>query len=252
VALAALVLRVRPWVSNAAGRRIYVDREDHRAWRMAIHRGALDADAIRIWKQLVEWCQPDLVLDVGANYGEVVLSTSYPRDADVHVFEPNPKLLPHLRRSLAATDLGATVHPVAVTTTTGTAALNIDPRSSGNSSLEPRQFDTRPLTVDTAPLDELVPGGHQRCVFKIDVEGAEPKVWASMTDTLAGCARWCGVVEYRNHADHIDLDEVPYSYAVRLGDYSYEPTSDEVLARVDADEHGYVKDIVLSSEPLPV
>ena len=250
VALAALRLRIRPWVTNSAGRRIYVDRTDHRAWRMAIHHGALDEDAVRIWRRLVEACTPDLVLDIGANYGEVVLATRYPPGAEVHAFEPNPRLLPFLRRSLEEAGLDATVHGVAVTTSTGAAVLHIDPRSSGHSSIERRQFEAHQLTVPTAPVDDLVTGEHQRCVFKIDVEGAEPAVWASMAGTLAGCSQWCGLAEYRHHQQQIDLGRVPYRYAVRLPDFAFEPVSDEVLAEVDRKDGGYAKDIVLSSIPL--
>ncbi len=247
--VAAARLRVRPWVTNAEGRRIYVDRTDHRAWRMAVRHGALDGDAVRVWQQLTEIADPDLVLDVGANYGEVLLSASYPSGADIHLFEPNPVLVPHLRRSLQEAGLAGTVHEIAATRATGVATLNINARTSGASSLVPGRTADRTVEVHTAPIDDLVPRGH-RCLFKIDVEGLEAEVLAGMTATLGACDSWMGLVEHFGRHAPLDLSQAPYVYGVRLPSFALEPATTDVLAQVDAHQGVFAKDIVMSSVPI--
>jgi FkbM family methyltransferase len=239
-----------PWVTNAQGRRLYVDRHDHRAWRMAVRGGALDEDAVRVWGRLTELADPDLVLDIGANYGEVVLSADYPPGAEVHLVEPNPALVPLLRRSMREAGLEATIHEVAATRTTGTATLNINARTSGASSLMPGWTADRTVEVHTAPVDDLVPRGRHRCLFKIDVEGFEAEVLAGMSATLDACESWMGLVEHFGRRPPLELARVPHVYAVRRPSFAVEPATDEVLAEVSAHRGGFTKDLVLSSVPI--
>jgi FkbM family methyltransferase len=250
LAVAAAQLRLRPWVENPEGRRIYLDPTDHRAWRVAVYHGAFDQDAVRVWRRLNELVQPDLVLDIGANYGEVLLSTHYPDAADIHLVEPNPRLVPLLRRSLTEAGLTATIHEVAATTEKGTATLHIDARSSGASSIEPGRPADRTVVVDTATIDDLVPRGHRRCLFKIDVEGVEGEVLDSMTETLADCDTWSGIVEYFQRRTPLQLEKFPHVYGVRLPDCTLEPLTEEMLVQIEAQEGSYTKDIVVSSTPL--
>lgn len=207
------LLRVRPWLTNDIGRRIYVDPGDKRAWRMGRHHGAMDRPAVEAWRRLVADVRPDLVLDIGANYGEVVLSADYP-DAEVHVFEPNPPVADRLERSVAGI---ATVHRVAVSDRDGTARLGLVPRSSGVSSLE--RSEGRGVEVPTLRIDSLDLTA-QRLLFKIDVEGHEHAVLRGMARLLETTPRWAGLVEGS------DLDA---------------PYVEQVTA----------KDVVISSHPLP-
>jgi FkbM family methyltransferase len=244
-------LRIRPWVVNGQGRRIYLVPDDRRAQRLAITRGALDRDAIAVWRQLVEIGPADLILDIGANYGEVILSADYPDDPDIAVVEPNPRLVSPLRRSISAAGLHATVHPIAASDGTGPATLNLYGRSTGTSSLETRRPTAdRTVEVQRAPIDDLVAPGHEQCLFKIDVEGHEAQVLAGMARTLAACQSWRGMIEHGRDRGLIDLSFAPHVYAVRRADMSFEPVDDDVRARLKSDDGPYSKDLVLSSHPI--
>jgi FkbM family methyltransferase len=243
-------LRVRPWVTNAQARRLYVDPTDHRAWRLAMHSGALDIDAIRAWHLLARLIEPDLVLDVGANYGEVILSADYPVGADIHLVEPNPRLVRLLRRSISEAALPATVHQVAASDGSGVATMKISPKSSGTSTLEPRPWPTyREIEVETSRIDDFVQPGHRRCLFKIDVEGHEGAVLAGMAETLAGCERWFGLIEHRQGNFALDPALIPNLYAVRLDDLSLQVITPEVQAQLDVRDGRFSKDLVASSHP---
>jgi FkbM family methyltransferase len=248
--LAGARLRVRPWVVNDLGRRIYVLPRDHRAWRLAVAHGALDRDAIEAWRLLVRSADPDLVLDIGANYGEVVLSATYPAAAEIAVVEPNPELVSLLRRSISSARLDATVHAVAASDQSGEATLNLFRRSTGTSTLETNRPPDRTVTVETATIDDLVGPGHERCVFKIDVEGHESSVLAGMAKTLASCRSWRGLIEHGRRGTLIDLSFAPHVYALRLADMAFVALDDEVRVAMQASDGPYSKDLVVSTDPI--
>lgn len=235
----ALRLRVAPWVTNDTGRRIYVDPGDKRAWRMARGGGALDRDAVAAWRRLVTWLEPDLVLDIGANYGEVLLAADYP-GASVHAFEPNPRVAPRLARSMRR--LG-TVHEVAVSSSDGTATLGMRRTSSGVSSLERRGGVS--VEVATVRIDRLGLRG-DRLLFKLDVEGHEPAALAGMAGLLWSTPHWVGLVE---HVGVRDMGTFPRCYRIRRSDTGFEEIDPSALQ--DEAPAGMTKDVVISSESLP-
>jgi FkbM family methyltransferase len=237
-AAAGARLAVRPWTTNAQGRRIYLNPRDHRAWRLARRHGALDAPAIAAWQRLVHLSRPELVIDIGANYGEVTLSAAYP-DAEIHVVEANPEVAKYLQRSLARAEPRAEVHVVAASRSAGEALLRVDPRSSGLSTIEPRD-DGSGFVVPTSAIDDLVKSTADRCLFKIDVEGHEPAVLAGMSRIL-GAGRWWGLVE----ANHVSDIPAPYMYSVRAGDYGFEEFKASAYYN-----GGYTKDVVISNTRL--
>ena len=249
LAWAAAHLVLRPWVVNAEGRRLYIDRRDRRAWRLQLRHGAFDADTVRVWQLLTTLIDADLVLDIGANYGEVILAGHYGPEADIHLVEANPRLVPLLQRSVSEAGLDVTLHALAASDSAGSATLRITNRTSGQSSLEPRDGADRTVRVETARIDDLVAPGHERCLFKIDVEGHEPAVLGGMTKTLEGCERWLGLVEHFRRPAPLDPTLIPYIRAVRLPDLTFVPVTPEVTAGIDAMNGTYAKDLVVSNLP---
>ena len=76
--------------------------------------------------------KPDLVLDIGTNYGEIALCCRYTPETKNLLFEPNPRILPFLRKSVAShydTERMELVE-AAVSNETGPAAL-IDRKAPG-------------------------------------------------------------------------------------------------------------------------
>lgn len=136
--------------------------------------------------------------DVGGNIG--AMSTHLARKVGatgrVHVFEPVPALRARLEKNLARNGYTqiVTVHPVALSNTTGEARLavaGVDADNQGLASLvagatEPRLTGT--LTVSTVTLDDFV-ARHRisRIDFmKVDIQGAELLLLAGGRQALAG------------------------------------------------------------------
>src|SRR5690606_4748377 len=89
-----------PWVTTPSGTELSVDPDDDRAVTLCVTGGCMDHDLRALWNDLATVLQPSVILDVGANYGDVSLDATYPDGSELHLFEPNERCLSHLRRSL--------------------------------------------------------------------------------------------------------------------------------------------------------
>ncbi|HEX5493589.1 MAG TPA: hypothetical protein VFX70_03315 [Mycobacteriales bacterium] len=188
-------------VRNRAGRTLFVDRTDRRARQLLLRRGAADRDAVRLWRAAVAAIRPTAVLDVGANYGEVVLSTGYPAGCRVLCVEASRDVAGYLARSLAAGLPGAELTVAAACDRPGVPYLLRPGASSGEGRAVPAgRFGSDLHTVTCDGLLGDVTGG--RLVFKVDVEGDEPAVLSGLGRALGTASAACGLVEYF----HLDRD----------------------------------------------
>jgi FkbM family methyltransferase len=147
------------------------DREDN------AHLRALLATVLR----------PDSTcVDVGAHAGAVLAEmVRLAPDGHHHAFEP----LPDMAAALAARFPQVEVHRLALSDTRTTREfvhMVDDPGWSGFVQRPtPGGQDARRITVQTAPLDEVLPPGTRVDVLKIDVEGAELEVLRGARETIA-------------------------------------------------------------------
>ncbi|HEY7134364.1 MAG TPA: FkbM family methyltransferase [Acidimicrobiia bacterium] len=127
----------------------------------------------------------DVAVDVGANIGlhSVGMGARVGPAGRLICFEPLPHLVAALERTLRLNGLGdrSEVHAIALSDSSGTAEI-FAAQHSPLSSLFPLPEGTRSdvRQVPVARLDDLVPPGGRVDVVKIDVEGAEPRVWRGM------------------------------------------------------------------------
>ncbi|MEN3359919.1 MAG: hypothetical protein V7637_3901 [Mycobacteriales bacterium] len=152
-----------------------------------------------------------LVLDLGANAGFAVLYVKqlYP-DAVVHAFEPDPDTVAMLRRNIARNRLrDVHVHPVAVGATAGTAEFYVDSQPGElTMGLLPERLAGRVAVVRTVPVVRLadfladvlagLPPGRHVDLLKMDIEGSEPEVLASLDQPGALARVDALVVEYHH------------------------------------------------------
>jgi hypothetical protein len=88
-------------LTTAAGRTIYFDRADRRGADLAGSLGVLAPFSLTLWNIALRLHRWDLVVDVGANYGEMLVSVELPAASSLVAFEPNPRVLPYLKRTLS-------------------------------------------------------------------------------------------------------------------------------------------------------
>ena len=188
---------------------IFVDPDDERGKYLLKHRGITQSGVTGSWIAATRLLEPDLSVDIGANYGEVSLCVRY-QDRRLLMFEPNPALMPYLSRSAGShVDSSAiTVVPMAVGETAGRATLAVTDGWSGTSSLRATGTEpTHPVEVEVTTVDDFLASEElsgTRVLFKIDVEGFEGQALAGMQETLRRCAGFAGIVEF----DRDYLEEV--------------------------------------------
>lgn len=138
------------------------------------------------------WLVPKLVnrtgvaIDIGANEGYWSLQLArYAKH--VHAFEPNPICQAQLRRVLPGS---VTLHPEALSDSSGTKKLRFDPNNTGIGTIETcnplsdnvgiKQIESKDVT--TTCLDDF--GLNNVALIKIDVEGHEESVLRGAAATI--------------------------------------------------------------------
>jgi FkbM family methyltransferase len=191
---------------------------DERGAELVRRSGVFEPWLARLWLRVLAARPPTMVLDVGANYGEMVMVARFPRYCEVVAVEPSPAVADVLARTLRSHRDRSRITAIraAASDSDGEAFLSADPTWSGTAfvSEEPRPGA---VSVPATTIDRLCMGRNLRhLVFKIDVEGCEGRVLAGMAGTLARAASFAGLIEF--HSDHMRrAGDDPGEFLRRLG-----------------------------------
>ena len=190
-----------------------------------------------MWRLLLaerEWTH---VIDVGANYGEMLVGAELPRTATVMALEPNPFIVPHLRRTLKEAGLKVELIAKAASARSGTAALSIDRDWSGLSSVAGVHPESAGHAIETTEVStitlaslikERADARPVRLLAKIDVEGHEVAVLQGLEEMLAELEEFAALVEIL-HMSVPDLEWLLARFGIELFN-----TETAVLTKIDA------------------
>ena len=167
-----------------------------------------------MWMRILDHVSPDIVLDVGVNYGEFLFMPTYAPGTRIYGVEAAPALEPFLRKSREHhpnREQIELVFAAAGPTHGGTLVFHVDPGSSGKSSVvvESEGGESIDVEVPCISIDGLLApvltGGRDTSTaderirpvlaFKIDVESYEEEVLSGMTKTLDACDA-VGLIEF--------------------------------------------------------
>lgn len=143
-----------------------------------------------VTQELSRWLQPgDTFVDIGANIGYFSLLAAHlvgPSGA-VYSFEPNPDNCALLRQSLAENGFEqVTLYPYAVAETAVTLFFSDGGADSNGRLLQNHEVrdPNNGRQVQCVRLDDALPPLPQLKLIKMDIEGAEPRAWQGMQQTL--------------------------------------------------------------------
>jgi FkbM family methyltransferase len=212
-----------PYVLGATGHRMYVNPADERARELVRADGALTPGSNRLWNAVLDREAWDVVVDIGANYGEMVLGAEIADGARVICFEPNPHVLPFLRRSIEESGMGIELREVAVGAEATEATFVMDTVWSGRSGLAATHrtdadHHLSPVVVPVRTLDsELRLEESDSVCVKVDVEGAEFDVLEGARALTESSRTWAIMLEVL-HMDPFEKARLAADFRMRVMD----------------------------------
>lgn len=165
--------------------RMYVDTTD-----LGLSSHLLTEGYWEMWhtEAMIDLVKPGMTaIDIGANLGyfTMLMAELVGPNGRVHAFEPNPMIAERLRKSLYVNGMTArtTVHEMALADRAGEIGLFIPPDDPKNGRLVRLQNPAATIRVPQERFDAM-PDLLEADYIKIDVEGAEEKVWRGMSALL--------------------------------------------------------------------
>ncbi|GAA0377920.1 FkbM family methyltransferase [Paenibacillus motobuensis] len=204
--------RQREWKSEypilikLGDNKVIVNLSDYRVFSLLTKTQSAQQRLENYWNDSVKDYLPDIVIDVGVNYGEAIFSATYQKKTQIYGIEANPKLIPYIEASRL-------VHPnqhqikiinsIASEKTETSKCFYIDKKSSGTSSQMKKSNldDCEIVEIPSVAIDDLfnqVDLEGKKILFKVDVEGFEYEVLLGMKNILNRVSSFQGYIEIDN------------------------------------------------------
>jgi FkbM family methyltransferase len=177
----------------------------------AIDIGGIDYDSRssfevlhdKSWSLLNAWLRPDLVIDIGANYGfiSVILRKYFPQSELISI-EPNPNLIPYIKFNFAHNNVeNFLMLNSLVGGHTGISDFNLNTKDSQDSRVaKASDFESTIIKTPSITFEDLVKKSKLKDpVFfaKIDTQGHEPTILRASLDFLSTRSKkWVLKIEY--------------------------------------------------------
>ena len=184
-----------------------IDVQDKRARKILVRdgiRGKL-TKAARLWRELNNSFGPETLVDVGLNYGECLMGTTYPKAAGLFGFEANPRVFECASRSKLNHPNQAQLNlfNILIAEAAGPEqSLYVDPTWSGTATAIAGLIRSQTVTeykIAVNSLDHLIPEAAvtgKRLLFKVDIEGYEPKALQGVAKSIGLASEVVGLIEF--------------------------------------------------------
>lgn len=266
-----MLLAKKPYATCKNGMKIYYDRKDKRGGALFESNGNVNPKSLILWQLALNVDEWKYVIDIGSNYGEMILLPQLPHSAKVIAFEPNPNVFNYLKKSLKQVKFKYELHRVALTRNSQKRVIMaVDLEWSGTSGLlkdgkAPRSIEGRKhknIKVKSGTLDDFFKVKPKDFAMKIDVEGLEFDVLSGAVSTFESAENWIIMLEILHENDFASIYKLlpkSFLYALDYKNLKLTPVSIETLNN-PSDERKqilkklsiYEQDIILSKKPLGI
>lgn len=184
--------------------KIYVNSEENRGRALLISSGMTQKRLTNFWSKAVNEYSPDVVIDVGVNYGECIFSTNYPAHTQIYGIEANRDLLKyiHLSRDVHQNKAQMKIFNVFAADKEEDKTFYVDKHWSGTSSAayRPAHDMIEQTTVSSVTIDSIIEEDvtNKNILFKVDVEGYEAFVLKGMSELIQNSASALGFIEFNS------------------------------------------------------
>jgi FkbM family methyltransferase len=191
------------WVTLPSGSKIYVDVRDYRGRVLLDTAGNFNPNSVKLWNLILSKRKWPNVIDVGSNYGEMLALANIRGASKVFAFEPNPEVLPFLKKSIRTLPFKVHLFEEAVSNMPyETIDFFIDQVWSGTSKLseldlcDSSEFRWRKVSVPCTSIDSKFKGKlNGGFAMKIDVEGHEVKILQGAAEVMNEASEWIVMLE---------------------------------------------------------
>jgi|GEM_PF-855286 FkbM family methyltransferase len=184
---------------------LYVNPKENRGRALLIGNGVTQKRLSNFWANSVNKLKPDLVIDVGVNYGECIFSAIYPSNTAIYGIEANSSLFEYINRSKEEHPNKSQINiinAIASDTDGDEKVFFIDKHWSGTSSATyiPSHNLIEKVSVKSVKIDSLLSGqrSFRNVLFKVDVEGYETLVLKGMTNLFINSESIVGFIEFNS------------------------------------------------------
>lgn len=177
--------------------------------------------AVEIWHEKIyhprgyEIGENDVVVDIGANIGNFVMSAAKATRSTVYAFEPVPKNFELLKRNIALNNLFNVV-PLqqAVAGESGTVVMHVSAVDTAHSITHKAFAQAGDVEVEAVTLEQFCDQHNVRTIdfLKVDSEGAEYDMFAQMS---AGMLARIGKIAIEHHERFVGRDHAEISNKLR-------------------------------------
>lgn len=219
------------------GQKIYANSRDSSISPHIILDGIWEPEITNVFRSYLH--EGSVVLDIGANIGYFGIISGASRPEQIHFFEPNPKLVPLIRKSLSVNGLMSisVVNPVGVGGKETRLSLNLIGDYLGSSSFvadTPNSEEKSSIIVPVTTVDSYSKEHNLKKIdiVKIDVEGFEPEVYTGMKNTIKNNSKLILFIEFSP-----DLYKKPDLFFKQIrNDFKY-------IYYIDTDNEGQVVEV---------
>ncbi|MFT5210360.1 MAG: FkbM family methyltransferase [Flavobacterium sp.] len=142
------------------------------------------------------------LIDVGANYGMIgAICAKAMRDINVIAIEPDPRLIPLIKKNLKQNNVARfkVIHAAATEGSTEHLTFSLNPKSTLDNRVNMPGWDQ--VSVPGITLDELLEDGSVEfpLYIKIDTQGFERSVFKGAVKLLESSSKWIIKTEFAPH-----------------------------------------------------